>query len=81
MMAGHTRAAELELRQANRYHKGARKRACWLTLILVIILTVVLLAVSLAIALLTIGVNLSGALWRCVIWRCIQSVYYLVCLS
>lgn len=45
MMAGHTRAAERELRSANQYQKSARKRACWLTLILVIILTVVLLAV------------------------------------
>lgn len=46
MMAGHTQAAERELRSANQYQKSARKRACWLTLILVIILTVVLLAVS-----------------------------------
>ena len=45
MMAGHTRAAERELRSANQYQKSARKRASWLTLILVIILTVVLLAV------------------------------------
>ncbi len=45
-MAGHTRAADRELRSANQYQKSARKRACWLTLILVIILTVVLLAVS-----------------------------------
>ena len=45
MMAGHTRAAERELRSANQYQKSARMRACWLTMILVIIFTVVLLAV------------------------------------
>jgi t-SNARE complex subunit (syntaxin) len=41
-----TRAANKELTQANRFQKNARKRACWLMLILVIIVTVVLLAVQ-----------------------------------
>jgi len=45
-MAGHTKAAAKELTSASRYQKNARKRACWLMLILCIILTVVLLAVG-----------------------------------
>jgi t-SNARE complex subunit (syntaxin) len=44
-MAGHTKAAERELRKANRWQKNARKTACWLSLILVIVLIIVLLAV------------------------------------
>jgi t-SNARE complex subunit (syntaxin) len=44
-MADHTRGAVKELTAANKYQKNARKRACWLMLILCIILTVVLLAV------------------------------------
>jgi syntaxin 7 len=44
-MAQNTRAAAKELTSASQYQKNARKRACWLMLILCVILTVVLLAV------------------------------------
>jgi t-SNARE complex subunit (syntaxin) len=40
------KASDLELRQASRYQKSARNRACCLLMILAIVLTVVLLAVS-----------------------------------
>ena len=44
-MGQNTRAAARELTSASRYQKNARKRACWLMLILCVILTIVLLAV------------------------------------
>lgn len=37
--------ADRELRQADRYQRNARSTACWLMLILGIILTIVLLAI------------------------------------
>jgi len=40
------KAADLELRSASRYQKGARNRACCLLLILAVVLTIVLLAVG-----------------------------------
>jgi t-SNARE complex subunit (syntaxin) len=58
-MAVHTQSAAKELTQANRYQKNARKRACWLMLILCIILTVVLLAVISPLFMLTTGVELK----------------------
>jgi len=45
-MAQNTKAASRELTSASRYQKGARKRACYLMLILCVILTIVLLAVA-----------------------------------
>lgn len=44
-MARHTKDASKQLTSASRLQRSARKRACWLMLILVIILTVVLIAV------------------------------------
>jgi len=41
------KAADLELRSASRYQKGARNRACCLLLILAVVLTIVLLAIFL----------------------------------
>lgn len=40
-----TRGADLELRQANRYQKAARGKACCLLLIMAIVLLVIVLAV------------------------------------
>jgi SNARE domain len=45
-MAQNTRSAAKELVSASRLQKNARKRACWLILILCVILTIVLLAVE-----------------------------------
>lgn len=42
-----TRGADVELRAASRYQKNARSRACFLLLILAVVLTVILLAVFL----------------------------------
>ena len=44
-MAQNTKAASRELTSASQYQKSARKRACYLMLILCVILTIVLLAV------------------------------------
>jgi len=44
-MAIHTKNGMQQLTSASRYQKGARKRACWLVLILCIILCIVLIAV------------------------------------
>lgn len=43
-----TRGADVELRSASRYQKNARKRACFLLVILAVVLTVVILAVVLS---------------------------------
>lgn len=42
-----TRGADIELRQAARYQRNARSKACCLLLILAVILTIVLLAIFL----------------------------------
>jgi hypothetical protein len=63
-MAQNTRAASKELISASRFQKNARKRACWLMLILCVILTVVLLAVhSPQVSLLILGPKLEFRNW------------------
>lgn len=46
-MAQNTKAAAKELTSASRFQKNARKRACWLMLILCVIVAIVLAAVLL----------------------------------
>ena len=67
-MRDHTRNAMKELSSASRWQKSARKRACWLMLILCIIVTVVLLAVSISLLQsLTVGTELEDWTSRVVI--------------
>lgn len=67
-MRDHTRNAMKELSTASRWQKSARKRACWLMLILCIIITVVLLAVPISLPpSLTVGTKLEDRTNRVVI--------------